>query len=60
MPSFARVMRSLLETILAANGGVLLSTRLGYLAYAVPGDAVPYLDWLASPLHFEAVDQGVP
>ncbi|MET3595998.1 MULTISPECIES: hypothetical protein [Mesorhizobium] len=53
-------MRSLLETILAANAGVLLSTGLGYLAYAVPGDAVPYLDWLASPLHFEAVDQGGP
>lgn len=46
------VMRSLLETILAVSAGVALSTALGYLAYAAPGYAVPFVDWLTSPLHF--------
>lgn len=29
-----------------------LATSLGYPAYTAPGDAVPFLDWLTSPLHF--------
>lgn len=44
--------RPIFETILAVSAGVALSTSLGYLAYAAPGDAVSMLDWLTSPLTF--------
>ncbi|CDX11751.1 hypothetical protein MPL3356_110140 [Mesorhizobium plurifarium] len=55
-PAFLRaVTRSSLETVLAVSAGVALSTSLGYLAYAAPGDAVPLLVWLTSPSQFSTL-----
>ncbi|MEI9413672.1 hypothetical protein [Mesorhizobium sp. Cs1321R2N1] len=44
-----------MEPGFAVAAGVALSTALGYLAYAWPGDAVPMLEWLASPLTFSTL-----
>jgi hypothetical protein len=48
----SRVAKSILEIVLALGAGIALALSLGYVAYAAPGNAVGFADWLTHPLTF--------